>query len=77
MEICSAEKASALQIGEENVALSAKLHLLRVKLFLLCTSAENDHLGNMELSSSKVRWGLGKLSNLPAILKEFFKHFFL
>lgn len=48
-EIHSAAKASALQIGEENFALSAKSHLLRAKLFLFYTSAENDHLGIAEL----------------------------
>jgi len=59
-------KASALQIEEENFALSAKSHLLGAKLFLFYTCAENDRFGNTELSSLKVN-NNKKRSNLPAI----------
>lgn len=54
----------------------------RAKLFLFYTSAENDHLGNIELKSLKVK----KTSNCPAILpsnlkilfsKLFFKNIFV
>lgn len=43
------------RLKKENFALSAKSHLLRGKLFLFYTSAENDRSGNTELRSLKVK----------------------